>query len=126
MFKDLSEINFASKVLQKKDIDLYESLRVLCRVNQIIANFRNCYEEIKIESENLAKRWKIDHQFKTKRQPKIKKHYDEISRDHRFNKAEELFRVNVLLYIIDQITGQIQNRFKGMKRVRDHFEFLDP
>lgn len=95
MFRILSEINFASKVLQKKDIDLNESVKVLDRVKNNIKQMRDSFEEIKIEAGNLAKKWKIDQTFKAKRQPIIKKLYDEIARDHRFNNPEEMFRVNI-------------------------------
>jgi len=126
MFRVLTEIDFASKVLQKKNIDLNESMTVLRRVQNNIQKLRRSFEEIKLEAGELAKKWQIDQNFRTKRQKIVKKHYDEIARDHRFENAEEIFKIKVFFYVIDQVTGQIEQRFTGMKVVHDYFDFLDP
>jgi len=45
------------------------------------------------------------------RQRIVKKHYDEMTRDHKFENAEEIFKIKVFFYVIDQVTGQIEQRF---------------
>jgi len=56
MFRVLTEIDFSSKVLQKKNIDLNESMTVLRRVQNNIQKLRSSFEEIKLEAEELAKK----------------------------------------------------------------------
>jgi len=60
MFRVLTEIDFASKVLQKKNIDLNESMTVLRRVQNNIQKLRSSFEEIKLEAGELAKKWQVD------------------------------------------------------------------
>lgn len=63
LFKVMCEVNYASKTLQKQDIDIDEATRVLNRVHENVNDLRNSYEEIKLESEEQAKKWGIDTNF---------------------------------------------------------------
>ena len=49
----MNEINYGSKILQKRDITLDEATLVLNRVYENISKLRDSYEEIKSE----AKKW---------------------------------------------------------------------
>ena len=73
----------------------------------------------------MARNWGINDDFENKRQNIIKRHADELASDYRF-KTEQLFRVNVFFNIIDKITVQLKDRFRGMELIKDHFSFLEP
>ena len=53
LFRVMNEINYGSKILQKRDITLDEATLVLNRVYENISKLRDSYEEIKSE----AKKW---------------------------------------------------------------------
>lgn len=126
LFKVMNEINLASKVLQKQNVDLDSAAEVLERVKNKIAVLRNSYDEIKLEAQNLANTWDINPNFTSKRQPKIKKHSDELASDFRFENREYFFKVNVFYFVLDQICGQIDKRFASMQTLTKYFDFLEP
>lgn len=128
MFRTLNHINLASKTLQKVDIDLNQVTTVLDRAGEHIATFRDpkSYDNIKSEAIDLATKLSIEPTFQAKRQRKVKKHFDELSSDHRFESSEEFFKINVYYFVIDIIRNQITRRFSAMLAVKQTFEFLEP
>jgi hypothetical protein len=99
---------------------------VLNRVSENLKVIRNSYEDMKVEAENQARKWRIDTHFQGKRQPRIKRHFDELSSDFRFDDKEQLFKVNVFYLVLDRIYSQINQRFTGMHNVTNSFGVLEP
>lgn len=122
----MCDINYASKTLQKKDIDLDEATDVLNRVRENIKAMRNSYEDIKLEAENQARKWSIETTFQFKRQRHIKRHFDELTSDFRFLNKEQLFKVNVFYFVLDRTYEKINQRFTGMQNVANYFGVLEP
>ncbi|CAH1984751.1 unnamed protein product [Acanthoscelides obtectus] len=52
-------VNFASKVLQKKNIDISESVTVLEQVEKNLTELRSSYGMLMIEATELANKWNI-------------------------------------------------------------------
>jgi hypothetical protein len=75
---------------------------------------------------NQARKWKIDTNFLGKRQPRIKRHFDELTSDFRFANREQLFKVHVFYFVLDRIHAQINQRFMGMRNITNCFEVLEP
>ena len=126
LYKVLCEINYASKTLQKKDIDLDEATDVLNRVTENIKVMRNSYEDMKKEAELQARKWKIDTKFQRKRQPIRKRRFDELASDFRFENNEQQFKVEVFFFVLDKIYAQIIQRFTGFRNVTNFFGVLEP
>ena len=56
----------------------------------------------------------------------MKRHFDELSTDHRFDSSEEIFRINIFIKILDVVINQLDNRFKGMQEVVQLFSCTHP
>nr|XP_047146285.1 uncharacterized protein LOC105843268 [Hydra vulgaris] len=126
LFKVMCEVNYASKTLQKHEIDLEEASEVLKHVREKLNDIRKSYEQIKLKAEELARKWDIETNFQSKRQPVKKRHFDELASDHRFQNRVHLFKMNVFYFVLDKISVQIEQRFSGMQTVKNLFCFLEP
>lgn len=126
LHKVMSEINYASKVIQRTHTDLDEATTVLQRVSEQLKKFRNTYDEIKSEVCDLAQQWGINSSFESKRIRIVKSHFDELTHDYRYHDREHQFKINVFYYTLDIIIAQIRQRFVGMRSVREYFDFLEP
>nr|XP_047127806.1 zinc finger MYM-type protein 1-like [Hydra vulgaris] len=140
LFKVMCEVNYASKTLQKQEIDLEEATEVLKHLREKLNYIRNSYEQIKLEAEELARKCQffcfietnfqskrdIETNFQSKRHPVKKLHFDELASDHRFQNREKLFKMNNFYFVLDKISVQIEQRFSGMQTVKNLFCFLEP
>ncbi|XP_065657993.1 zinc finger MYM-type protein 1-like [Hydra vulgaris] len=104
--KILNEVHIPSKLLQTKNLDLTTASGSL-------------------ENEK-ATTWQIPAIFFQKRRKVVKRHFDELSTDHRFDSSEEIFRINIFIKILDVVINQLDNRFKGMQEVVQLFSCIHP
>nr|XP_022908711.1 zinc finger MYM-type protein 1-like [Onthophagus taurus] len=126
LHKILAEINLASKVLQKKNVDLDEAKTVLNQAYNKVSESRSKFTEIKGEAAEIARTWNVPLEFQKKRQPKVKHHFDELAKNYHFSSREDMFRVGIFNVVIDTISHQLHERFKSMEKLRNYFGFLDP
>lgn len=70
----LSEVNFASKALQRETMTLDEARSALLRAKSNVENYRQCYDEVLKEAQTTALKWDIPTNFKSKRQAIKKRH----------------------------------------------------
>ncbi|XP_004209890.2 uncharacterized protein LOC101235621 [Hydra vulgaris] len=122
----MCDVNYASKTLQKQEIDFEEATEVLKHVREKLNYIRNSYEQIKLETEELARKWDIETNFQSKKQPVKKRHFDELASNHRFQNREQLFKMNVFYFVLEKISVLIEQRFSGMQTVKNLFCFLEP
>ncbi|XP_065654469.1 zinc finger MYM-type protein 1-like [Hydra vulgaris] len=66
----LMNVNYASKNLQKKYIDLYEAATLFGNLKFKLKDFRSNYDLFKLEAVTICSKWKIKPTFKVKRQSK--------------------------------------------------------
>ena len=59
--------------------------------------------------------------FREKRVIRRKKQFDEISYEKITQRAEESFKINYFIYIVDQAISSLLNRFKQFKKYDDIF-----
>ncbi|XP_059160104.1 zinc finger MYM-type protein 1-like [Physella acuta] len=90
-----------------------------------LKEYRSQYSLVKDETVQIANKWKINPTFPWKRQKLVKKHFDELSCDHRVGNEDD-FRVNVFNCVLDIVINQIEKRFQGMHEVCTLFAFLAP
>lgn len=87
---------------------------------------RNDFSSLLQEAEVVAKSWQIDISFVQSRQRKVKRFYDELSEDFRFNEPSEKFRITVFNASLDVQISQLKTRFVSMRKIKDNFSFLNP
>ncbi|XP_042753619.2 uncharacterized protein LOC111912529 [Lactuca sativa] len=113
-YEMLNTVNLISKQLQSKDMLIDEY-----REN----GFLNALQTAK----DIALEMGIDPIFPKKREPKIKKHFDEISNDTSYSfsqSAQEKFRVKYFIYIVDQAITSLTTRFEQYQQYDKIFGFL--
>lgn len=126
MHSVLNDINYASKTLQKCDINLGEASKALAETKAKLQIYRNDFELFKCKASETARKYGIDTHFQEKRQRKVKKHFDELAADHRFPNREEIFKIEIFNNVLDTLIAQLNTRFTGMSAVCQIFDFLTP
>lgn len=122
----LSQLNLVSKLLQSKNVDLLKATDNLKNAKTNLEKFRNGYENAKANALNIASKWKVNPEFSNKRKKIIKKHFDELAQDFRFENNEHAFKINVFYKVLDVVCCQLHNRFVGMNEVCNLFNFMSP
>lgn len=120
LHKILTKINLASKVLQKKHVDLDEAKTVLNQAYNKISEIRSKFIEIKGKAAEIARTWNVAPEFQEKRQPKVKHHFDELTKNYHFFSREDMFRIEIFNVVIDTISYQLHERFKSMEKLRNY------
>ena len=74
----------------------------------------------------LAGSWCSSLEFTQKRNRKVKRFFDELSRDDFLSDPERWFKVNVFYKAVDTALMHLQMRFNGQSLVTNLFKFLYP
>ncbi|KAK9078008.1 hypothetical protein SSX86_002065 [Deinandra increscens subsp. villosa] len=124
----LNMVNTVSKKLQAKDMVLDNAIK---EINKLIQSFKG-YRETGFpdaidEAKRIAIEMGVDPIFPERRQDRRKKHFDETSSDKEVTfLAEDNFKVNYFLYIIDQASVSLEKRFDQYREYEKLFGFLFP
>ena len=113
--KILQIINFPSKVMQCKTIDLISAHKFLQSAAEDIDLLRRSFDVVRNKASTIASIWGLSRQFLNKR-PK-KTNFDEISKGTTLSDPMKQFYVTVFLPMMDILSCQLINRFEGMKSV---------
>ena len=124
--KILNEVHIPSKLLQTKNLDLTAASGSLENASKNLKQYRKMFDSAKLEAVEIATTWQIPAIFFQKRRKIVKRHFDELSTDHRFDSSEEIFRINIFIKILDVVINQLDNRFKGMQEVVQLFSCIHP
>ncbi|XP_065658998.1 zinc finger MYM-type protein 1-like [Hydra vulgaris] len=124
--KILNEVHIPSKLLQTKNLDLTTASGSLENASKNLKQYRKMFDSAKLEAVEKATTWQIPAIFFQKRRKIVKRHFDELSTDHRFDSSEEIFRINIFIKILDVVINQLDNRFKGMQEVVQLFSCIHP
>jgi hypothetical protein len=100
-------------------------------INQLeglISYFKNYRETrfttVMILSKEIATKMEIEHTFREKRIIRKKKQFDENANDETVQSAEESFKIDYFLYIVDQVISSIQSKFEQFQIYENNFGFL--
>ena len=74
----------------------------------------------------LAGSWCSSLEFTQKRNRKVKRFFDELSRDDFLSDPERCFKINVFYKAVDTALMHLQMRFNGQSLVTNLFKFLYP
>lgn len=125
-YKILEQVNHVAKILQYHDIKLNDACKWLRTVLEAMERLRLDFNTFQEEATALAKDWKIQPIFKTKRIKTVKKFYDEQALDDPIIQPLQRFRIEVFNRALDLIIQQLKLRFQSMNAVNDLFSFLNP
>jgi hypothetical protein len=121
----LFAVNTVSKNLQSKDMHIDVAIDQLkCLISYFKTYRENGFTSAMISSKEIATIMEIEHVFREKRIIRRKKQFDENANDETTQSAEESFRIDYFLYIIDQTISSIQSRFEQFQIYENYFGFL--
>ncbi|GJZ15530.1 zinc finger MYM-type protein 1-like protein [Tanacetum coccineum] len=125
-FDILSAVNLVSKRLQSDDMLIDVAIKEVEGLILFFEKFRDTgFDKAVNLAKEIAIEMDIDPIFRQKRIIRRKIHFDEISNDQDTSySAEEAFKVQYFLYIVDQALVSLRTRFEQYKEYEKVFGFL--
>lgn len=123
----LCAINSVSKLLQSKDMQIDVAMKKIRGLICFFEKYReNGFESAMDSAKKLAIEMDIDPIFPQRREIRRKKHFDEnpSTSSNAPLSAQESFRVNYFLYIVDQAISSLNKRFEQFEEYESIFGFL--
>ncbi|CAN6691541.1 unnamed protein product [Malus baccata var. baccata] len=122
----VAQINMVSKKLQYEDMCLDVAVKALEALVIFFENYRETgFASAMRDAKEIALDSEIEPVFQTKRHRSRKRHHDEVDGNEREQQsAEESFRTDYFLVIVDIALSQLKNRFEQLKAFESIFGFL--
>ena len=112
-------------MLQSKDIVIDAAISHLKALISFFETYRETgFESDKIIVKEIAAQMKIEPTFCEKRIIYRKKQFDENASEEITHSAEESYRVDYFLYIVDHAISSLNSRFEQFQKYEDIFGFL--
>ena len=106
-------INMISKMLQSKDMHIDVSIEQLKGLISYFENYReNGFTSAMVIATSVALEMEIEPVFPKKRQIRRKKQFDENAHEDNTQSAEDSFRVNYFIVVLDVVIAALNNRFE--------------
>ncbi|XP_042446648.1 uncharacterized protein LOC122031623 [Zingiber officinale] len=116
-YKLLFAINTVSKFLQSENMDIDAAIKLLQGIIIFLEEYRESgFDKAMVEAKEMTSEMGIEAVFREKRVVRRKKQFDESSSTEIALSAEESFRVNYFLFIVDQAHSSIESRFAQFKK----------
>ncbi|CAA0823159.1 hAT dimerisation domain-containing protein / transposase-related [Striga hermonthica] len=124
-FEILQKVNSVSKLFQRNDMVIGESISLLQGLIVFLEEYRNCgFEAAKVEAQKIASEMDVEPAFCEIQIRRKSKLFDENARDEPVQGAEEYFRLNYFLQIVDNALSSLQLRFVQFQKYEEIFGFL--
>ncbi|XP_042374434.1 zinc finger MYM-type protein 1-like [Zingiber officinale] len=124
-YKLLHAINTVSKFLQGENMDIDIAIKQLKGLILTFEEYREFgFDKAMIEAKQMAEEMEIEATFKEKLIIRRKKQFDESSSEDVMQSAEESFRVNYFIFLMDQAISSLKTRFKQFQKYEETFGFL--
>jgi hypothetical protein len=126
-YKILNKVNWASKELQKEEMNLEKAIT---NIKELILFFEKLredgFQDLIEEGKKLAEEVGIDSVFAPKRVVRRKKQFDEdVGEDANGSQSQEdNFKVTYFLHIIDQVLTSLKDRCEQFQLYEETFGFL--
>lgn len=125
----LHAVNLVSKKLQEKDMLIDVAIDQIKGLIVFFEKYREFgFSQAMFVAKKIATNMEVDPKFVEKRQIHKKRHFDENLNDEstqsNHESAEESFRIDYFLYIVDEAIGSLKRRFKQYQTFEDIFGFL--
>lgn len=124
MYKILSKINLASKILQSPGADIGKAVDLIQNTIENMGKIRDNFNILIEEANCKALQWDVTPEFSCKRTRKVKQFYDELSQDQRLSQGNHYFKTQVLYRCIDTVVTQLKTRFVGLSEINDLFSCI--
>lgn len=111
--------NSASLLLQNKRTNLSKAVTTLTGVTQALKEYRNNFEVLMAKAKQQAEKLSISPCFIENRKSRNKFDDAMIEKD-------QLFRIVVFNGVIDLLTGQMDARFEGTRKITSMFDIFTP
>ncbi|XP_053156183.1 zinc finger MYM-type protein 1-like [Hemicordylus capensis] len=122
----LEPVNTVSKLLQSPQTDLSKAATYLQTIHTNLQESRNKYDSLRKTAAKMSEKWGISQVFEEQCVRKVTRFHDELCEDQRLTNAEDSFRVNVFLCVLDIASSQLKLRFEGLHEVVTTFNVLHP
>ncbi|CAL9021686.1 unnamed protein product [Prunus brigantina] len=124
----LKKIDLVSQKLQSGDMQIDAAIKHLKGLVSYFVDYReNGFTLALLSAKEIASKMEIDPVFPERRQSRRKKQFDENDHKETFQSAEESFRVNYFLVVVDAAISSLRNRFEQLEIFEGIFGFLfDP
>ncbi|XP_065662971.1 zinc finger MYM-type protein 1-like [Hydra vulgaris] len=119
--KIFNEVHIPSKLLQTKNLDLTTASGSLENASKNLKQYRKMFDSAKLEAVEIATTWQIPAIFFQKRRKIVKRHFDELSTDHRFDSSEEIFRINIFIKFWTSLSTNSTIDLKECKKWYNYF-----
>ncbi|XP_077292326.1 zinc finger MYM-type protein 1-like [Arctopsyche grandis] len=104
----LQPLNFVSKLLQSKNVDVISAQSMIKNAYDNLNRFRNTFEEFVTISSTIATKWGLEPKLTSNRQSFVKKHFDELSNDTRFQDSLKKFEITIFNAALDVALMQLK------------------
>ncbi|XP_074377140.1 uncharacterized protein LOC141718660 [Apium graveolens] len=119
------KVNKVSKILQNKDMDINACITLLQGLIHFFEEYRNNgFENAKDEAVKIALEMGVEPTFRETRVRRKKRFIDVSTSDEPIQVAEDFFRVNYFLHIVDTALSSLNTRFEQFKKYDDVFGYL--
>jgi hypothetical protein len=123
----LAPLDIISKEMQSQSSDLSTATALLDSLLRDLFKLRNEWETTLSCAKMIGESWGIKcYFFAPKRVSNVKKFFDELSTDSRFESAEKRFEVEVFKTVIDITTSHLKTRFQSLRDTDEHFKCVKP
>ncbi|XP_030068040.1 uncharacterized protein LOC115476054 [Microcaecilia unicolor] len=121
----LFQVNFVSKELQSKTVDLATALSSFEKLLQWLKQYRETgFEQVLVGATELANDLEVTPEFQTNTLRKRKRHFIYESADNPITDPKEAYKVNCFNQVLDKAMQSLEPRFKQLKKNVDLFGFL--
>ncbi|KAG5122538.1 hypothetical protein JHK84_040878 [Glycine max] len=120
----LFAVNFVSKIMQSKDMNIDVAIDHLRGLITYVKNYREMILHLLESIKEMTIEMDIEPKFNEKRKIHRKKHFDDIVSDEIAYSIEDSFHVDYFLYVLDQFISSIESRFKQFLEHENMFGFL--
>ncbi|XP_022843386.1 zinc finger MYM-type protein 1-like [Olea europaea var. sylvestris] len=124
-YKLLHAINTVNKFFQAENMDINEAIKLLQALISFLEDYRESgFASAMDEAKQMASEMGIEAVFQKRRSIRRKKQFDESGTEEVTYSAEDSFRVEYFLFIIDQARSSLQTRFEQFTHYEEIFGFL--
>ena len=121
----LFAVNSVSKYFQSEEMHIDVAIDQLKGLLSFFENYRkNGFASAMISAKEIANEMEIELKFHEKRVIRRRKQFDENVDEDKIQSAEESFRIDYFIYMVDQVISSLQSRFEQFEIYESIFGFL--
>lgn len=118
-------MNLVSKILQKKEVNIPSSLKLIGRVKEFLNGMRseNGLNSVMTDARELAEKLKVAPEFPTEVQVRPRNAKRQFSYESE-DESVKSFKIDFFLVVFDKAINSLDERFELLRNHGNHFQFL--